>query len=216
MTDEQRHKAAEAFWEDEESIAEQTEVMLLLSKKLNFRYRTVQGLSIERKVAHLMKLGNLSDSVAGRLLVTYHLALQRPMMGAFLDALGIAHENGLIAADETPRPDAAKLAEARGDAALGLSARRRPAVLRDTDAAGSRDLGRPDIADRSGAAGERGLSPRITGRRHLLSPPPPPRCPGRRGASWSRVADMPRLRRRGLRRRGAPGRGRAGWRCAWA
>jgi hypothetical protein len=34
------------------------------------------------------------------------------MMSAFLDALGIAHENGLIAAEETPRPDDAKLAEA--------------------------------------------------------------------------------------------------------
>ena len=112
MTEEQRHQAAEAFWEDGESIAEQTEVMLLLSKKLNFRYRTVQGLSLERKVAHLMKLGNLSDSVAGRLLITYHLTLQRPMMGAFLDALGIAHENGLIAADDTPKPDPASLAQA--------------------------------------------------------------------------------------------------------
>ncbi len=112
MTDEQRHKAADAFWADEDSIAEQTEVMLLLAKKLNFRYRSVQGMARERKIAHLMKLGNLSDGVAGRLLVTYHLALQRPMMSAFLDALGIAHDNGLIAADETPRPDDAKLAEA--------------------------------------------------------------------------------------------------------
>ena len=34
--------------------------------------------------------------MAGRALILYHLAEQRPMMGAFLDALGIAHENGLI------------------------------------------------------------------------------------------------------------------------
>jgi hypothetical protein len=33
------------------------------------------------------------------------------MMGAFLDALGIAHENGLIKED-APKPDAAKLAPA--------------------------------------------------------------------------------------------------------
>jgi hypothetical protein len=112
MTEEQRLKAAEAFWADEDSIAEQTEVMLLLAKKLNFRYRSVQGMSAERKISQLMKLGNLSDGVAGRLLVTYHLALQRPMMGAFLDALGIEHENGLIAAEETPKPDPEKLAAA--------------------------------------------------------------------------------------------------------
>ena len=36
--------------------------------------------------------------LALRALVT-HLAEQRPMMGAFLDALGIAHENGLIQDD---------------------------------------------------------------------------------------------------------------------
>ena len=35
----------------------------------------------------------------GALLVSYHLAHQRPMMAAFLDALGIAHDNGLITED---------------------------------------------------------------------------------------------------------------------
>jgi hypothetical protein len=41
--------------------------------------------------------------VAARLLVAYHLAHQRPMMGRFLDELGIAHEDGLIA-DENMSP----------------------------------------------------------------------------------------------------------------
>ena len=31
------------------------------------------------------------------------------MMGAFLDALGIEHENGLIAQEAAPQPDAEKL-----------------------------------------------------------------------------------------------------------
>jgi hypothetical protein len=44
-------------------------------------------------------------------LIVYHLAAQRPMMVAFLDALGIAHENGLIQEDSVV-PDAAKLAPA--------------------------------------------------------------------------------------------------------
>ena len=38
----------------------------------------------------------MPDVLAARLLVSYHLAHQRPMMAAFLDALGIAHDNGLI------------------------------------------------------------------------------------------------------------------------
>src|SRR6185503_1092102 len=41
-------------------------------------------------------------------LVAYHLAHQRPMMGSFLDALGIAHDEGIIAEDEVkpPSPEA--------------------------------------------------------------------------------------------------------------
>jgi hypothetical protein len=117
MTDAQRQAAATAFWADDESLAEQTEVMLLLSRKLNFRYRSVETMSPERKTAHLLKFAGVSEGVAGRLLVTYHLATQRPMMGAFLDALGIAHEDGLIAADTVPKPDPAKL----GDAARAIA-----------------------------------------------------------------------------------------------
>lgn len=109
MSDEQRQQAAVAFWNDRDSIIEQAEVMSLIARKLNFRYKSVQGLAVERKVKHLMALGNVSDGVAGRLLVAYHLAHQRPMMAAFLDALDIPHEEGLIAQDATPKPEAAKL-----------------------------------------------------------------------------------------------------------
>ena len=109
MTADQRLAAAQAFWADDESIAEQTEVMLLLSRKLNFRYKSVETMAAERKTTHLLKLANVSEGVAARLLVSYHLATQRPMMGAFLDGLGIKHENGLIAEDDVPKPDPAKL-----------------------------------------------------------------------------------------------------------
>ncbi|PYR38355.1 MAG: hypothetical protein DMF90_03640, partial [Acidobacteria bacterium] len=42
---------------------------------------------------------------------TYHLAEQRPMMGAFLDALGIGHENGVIQENEV-KPDPEKVGPA--------------------------------------------------------------------------------------------------------
>ena len=48
---------------------------------------------------------------AARVLMLYHLAEQRPMMGAFLDALGIAHDAGLIRDDDVT-PDEAKVAAA--------------------------------------------------------------------------------------------------------
>jgi hypothetical protein len=109
MTDAQRQAAAHAFWTDPQSQMEHLEIDALMARRLNFRLKSVQTMAVDRKVKHLMAMGNVSDGVAGRLLVTYHLASQRPMMGAFLDALGIAHENGLIAEDATPQPDAEKL-----------------------------------------------------------------------------------------------------------
>ncbi len=51
-----------------------------------------------------MALGNVSEMIAARLLVAYHLTHQRPMMASFLDALGIAHEDGLIADEELKAP----------------------------------------------------------------------------------------------------------------
>jgi hypothetical protein len=72
-------------------------------------------MSPERKVTHLLKFANVSEGVAARLLVTYHLATQRTMMGAFLDALGITHENGLIADETLPKQDADKLRAAAAE-----------------------------------------------------------------------------------------------------
>lgn len=112
MTDAQRQDAAHAFWTDRESMMEQTEVLALMARKLNFRFKSVQALPVEKKIKHLMAMGNVSDAVAGRLLVTYHLTTQRPMMAAFLDALGIAHENGLIGENDVNRPDADALSAA--------------------------------------------------------------------------------------------------------
>ena len=50
-------------------------------------------------------------AAAARALIAYHLEAQRPMMGAFLDALGIAHESGVIQEDDV-KPDEAKLTQA--------------------------------------------------------------------------------------------------------
>ena len=47
-------------------------------------------------------MAQVSDLLAARLLVAYHLQHQRPMMGRFLDELGIAHEDGLIT-EESPK-----------------------------------------------------------------------------------------------------------------
>ena len=63
-------------------------------------------------LGRLLALSGGAEVVAARLLVAYHLAHQRPMMAAFLDALGIAHEDGLISDEDMEAPSAERLAGA--------------------------------------------------------------------------------------------------------
>jgi hypothetical protein len=60
----------------------------------------------------LAQVPEVSDTIASRALIAYHFVAERPLMASFLDALGIAHDNGLIAADEVSAPDRDKLAAA--------------------------------------------------------------------------------------------------------
>ena len=111
MTVEQRARAAHAFWSDEEAIDDQVQAALLIAQQKKFRPKTVIGLDVERKTKHLASLAAVPDQIAGRALILYHLAEHRAMMGRFLDALGVAHENGLIQEDDV-KPDPAKMAPA--------------------------------------------------------------------------------------------------------
>jgi hypothetical protein len=111
MTLEQRQRAARAFWEDEDAVNEQVQAAMLIAQQKKFRPKTVISLDTDRKARHLASIGSLPDAIAARVLIVYHLAEQRPMMGAFLDALGIEHDNGLIKEDSVA-PDAARMGPA--------------------------------------------------------------------------------------------------------
>src|ERR1700704_2671109 len=111
LTSEQRQKAAHAFWEDPDATDDQLQAVLLIAQQKKFRPKTVIGLDLDRKSKHLATVAGVSDQIAARALITYHLAEQRPMMGAFLDALGITHEKGLIQ-EENVKPDATKMGAA--------------------------------------------------------------------------------------------------------
>src|SRR5580765_4429027 len=109
MSPEQRLTAAQLFWSDEQSTEQQIEAVGALASHMKFRPKSVIGLPLEKKAKYLATLPAVSDTVAARALVNYHLERQRPMMAAFLDALGIAHENGLISEENVTKPDAARL-----------------------------------------------------------------------------------------------------------
>ena len=100
---ERKQIAADAFWADENAAAEQAEVIATIAHRIKFRMKSVLAMSVEKKTRYLLTLA-VSEPVAARLLVAYHLAHQRPMMGRFLDELGIAHEDGLIADENLTAP----------------------------------------------------------------------------------------------------------------
>jgi hypothetical protein len=111
MNSAQRLASARAFWADDEAVDDQVQAALLIAQQKKFRPKTVVSLDLDRKSKHLASLASLPDSIAGRVLVLYHLTDQRALMGRFLDELGIEHEDGLIKADDV-KPDPAKLGPA--------------------------------------------------------------------------------------------------------
>ena len=109
---ERRTEAATLFWSDEQSIDQQMEAVGAIASHMKFRPRSVADLPIEKKARYLATLPTVSDTIAARALINYHLERQRPMMGAFLDSLGITHENGLISDEAVSKPDEGKLERA--------------------------------------------------------------------------------------------------------
>ena len=91
---------------------DQLQAAFLIAQQKKFRPKSVLGLDLDRKARHLSGVANVPETVAARALVLYHLEAQRPMMGAFLDALGVAHEDGIIADEEMKAPPGETLAAA--------------------------------------------------------------------------------------------------------
>ena len=109
LSPERKLRAAEAFWRDEHAGMEQAEAVATIAQRLKFRPKSAMALPAEKKTKYLIALPKVSELVAARLLVVYHLEQQRPMMGAFLDAVGIAHEDGLIADENVTPPEPAAI-----------------------------------------------------------------------------------------------------------
>jgi hypothetical protein len=112
LTPARRLEAAHAFWSDTQSAEQQAEATLAVAQHLKFRPRSAAALPDDKKARYLANLPVVSDLLASRLLVAYHLAAQRPMLARFLDLLGITHENGLITQEQVSAPGEAQLADA--------------------------------------------------------------------------------------------------------
>ena len=114
---ERRVDAADLFWNDEHSADQQMEAVASIATHMKFRPRSILALTPDKRARYLAQLPTVSDAIAARALVNYHLERQRPMMGEFLDLLGIAHENGLISEENIAKPDTTKVKKAAKDLA---------------------------------------------------------------------------------------------------
>jgi hypothetical protein len=114
---ERRIDAAGLFWDDEHSADQQMEAVASIATHMKFRPRSVLALAPDKRAKYLAQLPTITDAIAARALVNYHLERQRPMMAAFLDLLGIPHENGLITEETVAKPDPEKVRKAAADLA---------------------------------------------------------------------------------------------------
>src|SRR5687768_8388222 len=105
LSSDRKAQAAEAFWRDENAAMEQAEAVASIAQRLKFRPKSAMALPADKKTRYLLSAPSVSELVAARLLVVYHLEHQRAMMGSFLDALGIKHDNGVIEDESMEPPD---------------------------------------------------------------------------------------------------------------
>ncbi len=117
-----KRQAADAFWRDENAANEQAEAIGLIAQRIKFRLKSVITMPVEKKSQYVLSMPAVSEMLAARLLVAYHLAYQRPMMSAFLDALGISHEQGIIAEEDVKPPSADALKKAASSLAASYPA----------------------------------------------------------------------------------------------
>ena len=119
LTPDTRLALAEAFWREDEDDApeaslQHAEAVAVIARRLNFRAKSVQALPVERTARQLSPMTDVSDAVATRALIAYHFSTQRPMMTTFLNALGVANDNGLITAENVAAPEPDQLRAAVG------------------------------------------------------------------------------------------------------
>jgi hypothetical protein len=118
LSREDRMAAASAFWE--EPPQEMVGVALgVIATARRMRPQAARALTEAARAQALATILDPGELLAASLLVSLHLGSRRALLAAFLDALGLPHENGVLKdeADGLPPPTAD--AVARAVAALG-------------------------------------------------------------------------------------------------
>jgi hypothetical protein len=98
LTPEERQAASRAFWSEpaHESTAQ---ALAAIVKARRVRPQVARSMPAEEQARVLASILDPGETVAASLLVALHMGDRRPMLGAFLDALGMQHEDGILKDD---------------------------------------------------------------------------------------------------------------------
>jgi hypothetical protein len=109
LTPDERLRAASAFFEEPPPDLAAAAVGALV-KARHLRPQAARALAREAQARVLATVLDPGEPLAQGLLVGLHLSERRPLLGAFLDALQLPHEDGILKeeADAVPPVDAAK------------------------------------------------------------------------------------------------------------
>lgn len=112
----ERLAAATAFWNEpaQDALAG---ALGAIVKARRLRPQVARSLPAEERARMLAGVLDPGESVAASLLVSLHLSQRRPLLSAFLDELGLAHDDGVLkdegaAPPAQPAPDAVRAAAA--------------------------------------------------------------------------------------------------------
>ena len=113
----ERLRAANAFFAN--TPAELAAIALgALAKARHMRPQAARKLPPEAQARILASTLDPGEPLAQGLLVALHLSERRPLLGAFLDALGLPHEEGLLEEDAESAPPVTEEAARQAVAAL--------------------------------------------------------------------------------------------------
>lgn len=118
LTPSERLAAATHFWTQPPEALVPTALAVIVNAR-RLRPQTARALSPEARTRALAAILDPGETVAAFLLVALHLGERRALLSAFLDAVGLPHEDGVLTeeADTKPLPPEAAVREAVGKVA---------------------------------------------------------------------------------------------------
>jgi hypothetical protein len=103
LTPDERLTAAKTFFEEPARELAAT-ALGVLAKARRMRPQAARSLAPEAQARILAAVLDPGEPLAQGLLVSLHLADRRPLLAAFLDALAIPHENGVLTDEAAAAP----------------------------------------------------------------------------------------------------------------